>query len=107
MVAILIRCSAAEVAETWITFIFAKKTCPSRQTKTQVDSCQGSDADVIIISTVRSGGSRTLSGFMLDRSRVNVAISRAKQECIIVGDRDTLRSRGGAMWQSVVDHYAS
>lgn len=82
-------------------------SCPPRRTGTKVDSCQGSDADVIIISTVRSGGSRKLSGFMLDRSRVNVAISRAKQECIIVGDKSTLRSRGGVMWQSVVDHYAS
>lgn len=71
----------------------------------QVDSCQGSDADVIIISTVRSGGGHKLSGFMLDRSRVCVAISRAKEECIIVGDKDTLRSGGGAMWKSVVDHY--
>lgn len=62
---------------------------------------------MVIISTVRSGGSRKLSGFMLDRSRVNVAISRAKQECIIVGDKGTLRSRGGPMWQSVVDHYGA
>lgn len=98
------------VAETPVTFAIANKSRPvlhNKPTHTQVDSCQGSDADVIIISTVRSGGSRKLSGFMLDRSRVNVAISRAKQECIIVGDKDTLRSRGGAMWRSVVDHYAS
>lgn len=71
-----------------------------------MDSCQGSDADVIIISTVRSGV-RKLSGFMTDRSRVNVAISRAKEECIFVGDRDTMRAGGGAMWQLVGDHYTS
>lgn len=72
----------------------------------QVDSCQGSDADVVIISTVRSGdvGYR-LSGFMTDRRRVNVAISRAKEECIIVGDKQTLRSGGGNMWRSVASHF--
>lgn len=73
----------------------------------KVDSCQGSDADVIIISTVRSGGRQKFSGFMKDSSRVNVAISRAKQECIFVGDRGKIRSGGGAMWRSVVDHYTS
>ncbi|CAM9344675.1 unnamed protein product [Ectocarpus sp. 12 AP-2014] len=73
-----------------------------------VDSCQGSDADVVVISTVRSGGvGYRLSGFMTDRRRVNVAISRAKEECIIVGDKHTLRSGGGAMWRSVADHFTS
>lgn len=74
----------------------------------KVDSCQGSDADVVVISTVRSGGTGyQLSGFMLDPRRVNVAISRAKQECIIVGDRHTLRSGGGAMWRSIANHFTS
>ncbi|CAM9608453.1 unnamed protein product [Ectocarpus sp. 8 AP-2014] len=73
-----------------------------------VDSCQGSDADVVVISTVRSGGvGYRLSGFMTDRRRVNVAISRAKEECIIVGDKHTLRSGGGAMWRSVADYFKS
>lgn len=72
----------------------------------QVDSCQGSDADVVIISTVRSGVC-LLSGFMLDRRRVNVAFSRAKEECIVVGDADTLRLGGGSMWRSVVRHFNS
>ncbi|CAM9848093.1 unnamed protein product [Ectocarpus fasciculatus] len=73
-----------------------------------VDSCQGSDADVVVISTVRSGGvGYRLSGFMTDRRRVNVAISRAKEECIIVGDKHTLRSGGGAMWRSVADNFSS
>lgn len=73
-----------------------------------MDACQGSDADVIIISTVRSGGvGYQLSGFMLDPRRINVALSRAREECIIVGDEDTLRSGGGAIWCSIVSHFTS
>lgn len=73
-----------------------------------MDSCQGSDADVVVISTVRSGdvGYR-LSGFMLDPRRVNVAISRAKEQCIIVGDKHTLRAGGGTVWRSIVNHFIS
>ena len=75
----------------------------------QVDACQGSDADVIIVSTVRSdvgGHGNKLSGFMLDSRRVNVALSRAKEECIVVGDKNTLRSGGGEMWRDIVDHFS-
>ncbi|CAM9230500.1 unnamed protein product, partial [Ascophyllum nodosum] len=75
-----------------------------------VDACQGSDADVIIVSTVRSdvgGHGNKLSGFMLDSRRVNVALSRAKEECIVVGDKNTLRSGGGEMWRDIVDHFSS
>lgn len=67
-----------------------------------------SDADVVIISTVRSGDvGYMLSGFMLDPRRVNVAISRAKEECIIVGDKHTLCSGGGTMWRSIANHFTA
>ena len=80
----------------------------NRRQCTQVDSCQGSDADVIIISTVRSGDiGYKLSGFMLDARRINVAVSRAKEECIIVGDKHTLRSGGGTKWRAVANHFKS
>lgn len=71
-----------------------------------MDACQGSDADVVIVSTVRSGGvGYQLSGFMLDERRVNVALSRAREECIIVGDKHTLRGGGGTMWRSIIGHF--
>lgn len=76
----------------------------------QVDACQGCDADVIIVSTVRSvcdDDGYTFSGFMVDPRRVNVALSRAKEECIVVGDKHTLRARGGAMWRDIIDHFTS
>lgn len=58
-----------------------------------VDSFQGSEADVVILSLVRNNprsGASAL-GFLRDRRRLNVAISRAKHQLVIVGSIDFLR----------------
>jgi len=58
-----------------------------------VDSFQGSEADVVILSLVRNN-SRTgggALGFLRDRRRMNVALSRAKSQLIIVGSLAFLR----------------
>jgi superfamily I DNA and/or RNA helicase len=58
-----------------------------------VDSFQGSEADVVILSLVRNNamtGGRAL-GFLRDRRRMNVALSRAKSQLIIVGSLSFLR----------------
>ena len=47
-----------------------------------VDSFQGNEADVIILTTVRSGST---VGFWQDERRVNVALTRAKHALRIVG----------------------
>ena len=52
-----------------------------------VDSFQGSEADLVIISLVRNN-SRTgfgALGFLRDQRRMNVALSRAKSQLVIVG----------------------
>jgi len=58
-----------------------------------VDSFQGSEADLVVISLVRnnprSGGSAI--GFLRDRRRMNVALSRAKSKLVIVGSLQFLR----------------
>jgi DNA polymerase III delta prime subunit len=58
-----------------------------------VDSFQGSEADVVVLSLVRNntrtGGSAL--GFLQDRRRMNVALSRAKRQLIIVGSLEFLR----------------
>jgi molybdopterin-guanine dinucleotide biosynthesis protein len=58
-----------------------------------VDSFQGSEADVVILSLVRNSartGAGAL-GFLRDRRRMNVALSRAKTQLIIVGSLAFLR----------------
>jgi len=52
-----------------------------------VDSFQGQENDIIIISTVRSDGK---IGFLKDKRRLNVSISRSRYSLIIFGDSSTL-----------------
>lgn len=56
-----------------------------------VDSVQGREADLVIMSTVRSNADGRV-GFLDSDKRVNVALSRARRGLIIVGDADFLRS---------------
>jgi len=52
-----------------------------------VDSFQGQENDIILISTVRS---KDNIGFLKDERRLNVMITRARFSLIIFGDADTL-----------------
>ena len=51
----------------------------------------GQEQDIIIFSTVRAGGAGNI-GFLSDARRLNVAITRAKFGCYLVGRRRTLQS---------------
>jgi len=50
-----------------------------------VDSAQGSEADVVILSCVRSNTEEGI-GHVKDDRRINVALSRAKDKLIVVGN---------------------
>lgn len=57
-----------------------------------VDQAQGSEADVVVLSCVRSNR-RRITGFVGTRSspnRFNVAITRARDRLVVVGDYATL-----------------
>ena len=54
-----------------------------------VDSAQGSEADYILLSLVRSNDQRKI-GHVATPSRVNVAISRTRKRLIVVGSAQTL-----------------
>ena len=72
-----------------------------------VDGFQGKEKDIIFISCVRSGDpllSRGEIGFLVDRNRTNVALTRAKEFLFVVGNASTLtmgQSRGTA-WDRLV-----
>jgi superfamily I DNA and/or RNA helicase len=61
-----------------------------------VDAYQGREMDYIIYSVVRSNPAGQI-GFLRDERRLNVALSRAQELLVIVGDRETTefaRTRG-------------
>jgi hypothetical protein len=65
-----------------------------------VDSCQGSEADVVIVSCVRTGRD---TGFVADERRMNVALTRARHLLAIIGSRETFGGAGSSLWRHVVN----
>ena len=63
-----------------------------------VDGFQGRERDVIIFSCVRTHG----IGFLSDERRLNVAITRARYACILVGNTTCLRKN--ATWMALIQH---
>lgn len=55
-----------------------------------VDAFQGSEAEIVCYSTVRTKGSLQ---FLLDKKRLNVACSRAKENLIFFGDATYLTKK--------------
>ncbi|KAL7537872.1 hypothetical protein ACHAXR_008767 [Thalassiosira sp. AJA248-18] len=72
-----------------------------------VDSSQGCEADVVIISFVRSSskkGVRHAAGFLADDRRINVALTRARHQLICVGDASgTLGTQGSKTLKNLVN----
>ena len=66
----------------------SKLTQHSAQINT-IDSFQGQERDIIILSLVRSNEKQDI-GFLKDYRRMNVAMTRAKKKLIIIGDSATV-----------------
>ncbi|KDD76727.1 AAA+ ATPase [Helicosporidium sp. ATCC 50920] len=56
-----------------------------------VDGFQGREKEAIVISAVRSNDKRSV-GFLNDARRMNVAVTRARCHCALVGDSETLKT---------------
>ena len=54
-----------------------------------VDGFQGREKEAVVISCVRSNSDGEI-GFLADRRRMNVALTRARRKLIVVGDSSTL-----------------
>jgi superfamily I DNA and/or RNA helicase len=65
-----------------------------RVTCSTVDAFQGSEADICIYSVTRSNDRKSL-GFLRERPRLNVALSRGRSALIIVGDDEFCRDAEG------------
>lgn len=69
-----------------------------------VDSFQGREADVCIVSITRCNA-RNQFGFINDLNRVNVALSRGKEALIIVGDSNFCYQSGSdSPFERVINH---
>ncbi len=76
-----------------------------------VDSFQGREKDIVIFSTVRSsyeGIEEELVqsiGFLRDKRRMNVGLSRARVGLIIIGDMNRLtKAKQGEKWKFLIDY---
>ncbi|XP_051219250.1 helicase SEN1 [Lolium perenne] len=65
-----------------------------------VDGFQGGEEDIIILSTVRSNSDGVV-GFLSNRQRTNVSLTRARHCLWILGNAATL-SRSGSIWENLV-----
>ncbi|KAL1197107.1 putative helicase MAGATAMA 3 [Cardamine amara subsp. amara] len=65
-----------------------------------VDGFQGGEEDVIIISTVRSNVNGNV-GFLSNRQRANVALTRARHCLWVIGNETTL-ALSGSIWSKLI-----
>jgi ATP-dependent RNA/DNA helicase IGHMBP2 len=56
-----------------------------------IDSAQGSEADIVILSLTRSNEEGNI-GFLKDYRRINVALTRAKKKIFVIGDSASISS---------------
>ena len=67
-----------------------------------VDSFQGREKEYIILSCVRSNEHAGI-GFLNDPRRLNVALTRARHGCVILGNPKVLSKQ--ALWHDLLAHY--
>lgn len=67
----------------------AKEILPKQMRKSTIDSFQGQEQETIIISLVRSNDDGEI-GFLKDYRRMNVAITRAREQLMVIGDSATI-----------------
>lgn len=70
-----------------------------RVTVSTVDAFQGAERKIILVSTVRAN-SRGQVGFADDTRRINVALTRAKHQCVIFAHVPTLQQN--ELWQRIL-----
>ena len=67
----------------------AKELLPKQLRISTIDSFQGQEKTIVILSLVRSNDDGDI-GFLKDYRRMNVAITRAKEQLFVIGDSATI-----------------
>jgi regulator of nonsense transcripts 1 len=74
-----------------------------------VDASQGRESAIVILSTTRPGGANNI-GFVQDRQRQCVALSRAQKGLVVVGHEHMAKERRGLgyeSWQNLIRNHAA
>ena len=79
----------------------AKDALPKEMRISTIDSFQGQEKEIIILSLVRSNDDGEI-GFLKDYRRMNVAITRAKEQLFVIGDSATIG--GDAFYNSFLTY---
>jgi ATP-dependent RNA/DNA helicase IGHMBP2 len=79
----------------------AKEVLPKEMRISTIDSFQGQEKEIIILSLVRSNDDGDI-GFLKDYRRMNVAITRAKEQLFVIGDSATIG--GDAFYNSFLTY---
>ena len=79
----------------------AKEVLPKAMRISTIDSFQGQEKEIIILSLVRSNDDGDI-GFLKDYRRMNVAITRAKEQLFVIGDSATIG--GDAFYHSFLTY---
>ena len=73
-----------------------------------VDTTEGKEYRFVILDTATPGGPRYSLGFVANRERMHVALSRAQDGLVIVGDED-MGKQGvparGELWRKLIQHH--
>jgi ATP-dependent RNA/DNA helicase IGHMBP2 len=67
----------------------AKDVLPKQLRISTIDSFQGQEKEIVILSLVRSNDDSDI-GFLKDYRRMNVALTRAKEQLFVIGDSATI-----------------
>lgn len=81
--------------------LLAKDLLPKNMRISTIDSFQGQEMPIIILSLVRSND-KSIIGFLKDYRRMNVAITRAREQLIVIGDSATIGAN--AFYKSFLEY---
>ena len=71
-----------------------------------VDGFQGREKEAVVVSTVRSNSEHEV-GFLGEKRRLNVAMTRPKRHLCVVGDSDTISKYVTPLFLLSCPHYPS